>query len=45
VFENRVLRKVFRIKREEVNGSSEMRSVTVFACPDVIGMGKLCEMK
>jgi hypothetical protein len=48
VFENRVLRKVVRIKREEVTGSSEhfiMRSVTVFGCPDVIGLVRSCEMK
>jgi hypothetical protein len=48
VFENRVLRKVVRSKKEEVTGSSEhfiMRSVTVFGCPDVIGLVRSCEMK
>jgi hypothetical protein len=48
VFENMVLRKVVRIKREEVTGSSEhliMRSVMLFVCPDIIRVAKSCEMK
>jgi hypothetical protein len=48
VFENRLLRKVVRRKRKEVTGSFKhfiMRSVTLFACPNIISLFNLCEMK
>jgi hypothetical protein len=48
VFEIRMLRKVVRIKREEVTGNFKhfiMMSVTLFACPNIIVSVKSCEMK
>jgi hypothetical protein len=48
VFEKRALRRVVRVKREEVTGSSKyfiLRSVTLFACPNIIGLVKSYEIK